>query len=357
MIADHVSTLCQALTELEQFSVPHVGSFIRQIQQARIDPQKNVVFPPYETLIFVPYTSQYTHHLVEWMQKNRSLQSSVAHQMAEQLGEETSEYLHQFKNLELPQWGNLKIDENNLICFERDASRQWKCSEVPLMEKTAELNQVKSVEIINEIPFTVPEKGLEATPIKNQVRKAQDIPPQPVIPKQNRAVSNTKIIISGLVIISATIALFFFRSQINEKLGIETANKNKLVIPKTEDEMLIEAIEGDSMIDVAPVSNDSLDYKIKQTEGDHFTNPIIYHIIVGIADGQEEADSLEKVWNSKGFETETIPAEKKGRYRISVFKSDHLNTTDRKLAELKLHSKIPYDTWVLKIKNPNATGG
>jgi|GEM_PF-5520708 len=357
MIADHVSTLSQALSELEQFSVPYVGSFIRQVQQARIDPQKNVVFPPYETLIFVPYTSQYTHHLVEWIQKNRSIPGQAAHQLVEQLGTETFEYLQQFKNLELPEWGILKIDDNNLICFERDASRQWKWSEVPLIEKTTELKQVKTVDEIKDVPFTVPEKTPETPPVKQQIRKAQDIPPQPNIHVQNRVVSNTKVIVIGLLIIVATIALFFFRNQINEMLGIETALKQKLVIPKSEDEMLIEAIEGDSMIDVAPVSKDSIDHKVRQADGENFKNPTIYHIIVAIADGQQEVDSIQKAWKDKGFDVEALPAEKKNRFRISVFKSDHLNTTDRKLAELKLHSKIPYDTWVLKVKNPNTSGG
>jgi hypothetical protein len=357
MIADHVSTLSQALSELEQFSVPYVGSFIRQVQQARIDPQKNVVFPPYETLIFVPYTSQYTHHLVEWIQKNRSVQGQTAHQLVEQLGTETFEYLQQFKNLAIPEWGTLKFDENNLICFERDASWQWKWSEIPLIERTTELKQVKTVDEIKEVPFTVPEKTPEPAPVEQQIRKAQDIPPQPNILVQNRAVSNTKVIVIGLLIISATIALFFFRNQINEMLGIETASKHKLVIPKSEDEMLIEAIEGDSMIDVAPVSKDSIDHKVRQADQNHFKNPTIYHIIVGVADGQHQADSLKKVWIEKGFEVEALPADKKDRFRISVFKSDHLNTTDRKLAELKLHSKIPYDTWVLKVKNPNFKGG
>lgn len=359
MIADHVSTLSQALSELEQFSVPHVGSFIRQVQQARIDPHKNVVFPPYETLIFVPYTSQYTHHLVEWIQKNRSVQGQVAHQLAEQLGLETFEYLQQFNNLEIPEWGTLKIDESNLICFERDATKQWKWSEVPLIEKTSKIKQVqvKAVDEIKEIPFTVPEKIAEVLPVDEQVRKAQDVPPQPNVHVQNRAVSNTKIIVIGLLIVTATIALFFFRNQINEMLGIETSTKKKLVIPKSEDEMLLEAIEGDSMIDVTPVSKDSVDHKVRQADRENFKNPIIYHIIVGIADGRIEADSLQKAWQAKGFEVEALPAERKNRYRISVFRSDHLNTTDRKLAELKLHSKIPYDTWILKVKNPNFAGG
>ena len=348
MIGENVSILTQALTELAQFSVPHVGSFIRQVQQARIDPQKNLVFPPYETVLFVPYTGQYTYEFITFLQQKKQLTAPDANKLADELGLEVLQYLEHFKELELPEYGILKKGENNLITFER--YENWKWSEVPLTDHVPPPRSVKPEDkpIIHEVPFEATAKPETASATLPQGR---EVPNRKEQVAKNKAVRNTVTIGVGVVIAVTTIALFFFRREINDALGIENKPKAKIITEHTEDHILLEALEGDSMIDVVPVSRDSVEAKVKEIEQDNFKNPIIFHIIVGVAENKTEAEKFRAEWTKKGFEVELVPAEKGGRIRISIFRSDHLNTTDKKLSELKLHSKIPYDTWVLKVKN------
>lgn len=109
--------LLLALHELDHFSVPGVGTFVRRREKARFDPESNKLFPPQEVTELKrgdDMLDAFVQFLVVKTQKPRV----EAENLAREIGTTVVQYVQSLVDIELEGFGTIKKGPYNLPVFE-----------------------------------------------------------------------------------------------------------------------------------------------------------------------------------------------------------------------------------------------
>ncbi|MDX2062588.1 MAG: hypothetical protein SFY70_05970 [Bacteroidia bacterium] len=218
MALDFKPYLLLALHELDLFSVPGVGTFVRRREKARFDPTTQELHPPIES-VELKRGDEAAAAFVRFLVQKTGKPQSEAETLARDIGLTVVQYIQSLVDVELEGFGTLKKGPYNLPIFEP----------VDLAQSVAAplLKAVVLPEAPPAAPAPTPEPAAKApekrslaspkgkTPTKGGAKPAKKAAPQPVSPgaKRMRMVMFILVGLSALGTVAITQWDTFFGSD------------------------------------------------------------------------------------------------------------------------------------------------
>lgn len=349
MQEEHLQYLVLAFRQLDQIELPGIGVFSRKRVSARFDAQLGVLYPPHETFELTPHEPGTSFR--QFLQVRFQLEEPEADTVLNQVTARLLADLQSNRQLELAGFGKLSLNHDNSFDWvPAPTDPEW--VQVPLAAAAPEIHVLADSRqpelLLKETNEQSPTDEREPTGHAHQPAVASANAPRQAAHQAQPAARRSLVEQAALVAITAVllgilVSLFVFRKTIIHALGM--GGNQPIELAETDAELEADLLSGQGFVEV-----NSLGQKGAPTTGKWEAKPgtLVYHIVVGSETGEQRASSRLNEWQAKGYHTVLVPGEKRNTWRISIFQTTNLNECDRKLAELKLHSLVPYDTWTLK---------
>lgn len=263
-----------------QFSVPELGTFQKQRYPARIDESKGINIPEYETLTFVPFSFPFVQAFVQFLANSQKITPIQATNLAEETGKEIKLYLNQFKSLDIPPHGTLKLINllgGETLQFERPlpSSSQFTSPAgrggISITSNASFSNDIHIRDSnLENSGFTAPKQNTNES-VNNSSEKSsvndyvKDVSGNDkfISTKRKYFRKNILILFFGIIGIGLLIILTYFRKDIQRGLGM---GKHPVNIEYNDiDPLFSEATEGDSLMEIRSISDDEMD-SLRATE-------------------------------------------------------------------------------------------
>jgi nucleoid DNA-binding protein len=347
MQEEHLQYLVLAFRQLDQIELPGIGVFSRKRVPARFDSQLGVLHPPYETFELTPHETGTSFR--QFLQVRFQLEEPEADIALNQVTARLLADLQLYRRLELAGFGTLVLNNNNSIEWEPfQAEPEW-VQVPPTLAKIHALADPRQFEAHpNETDVQSPadervrsDSSKDSTVVSANASAQAARQTRPIA--RRSPVEQAVLVVITVVLLGILVSLFVFRKAIIDALG--TGSSQSVDLTETDAELEADLLSGQGFVEV-----NSLGQTGEPTNGKWEAKPgtLVYHIVVGSETGVQRASLRLNEWQAKGYHTVLVPGEKPNTWRISIFQTTNLNECDRKLAELKLHSLVPYDTWTLK---------
>ncbi len=317
-----VGILMAALKELEEFSIPGVGTFVRMRRNAQIRTDKKIIFPPVST-IQIKKGQTRLNRFYDFLVQHYHISRQEAQAVAKALGEYMQKYLDSIGSIELEGLGVIKKSAG-----------------------AYKFDNQKSL-------FTYGLMPVSAVPVKVTERQAASFATL-VGEKPKRRIRVATILFIVLILGALGTLGYFFKDKIF-KTKKETS-KPESVVERVETPKQItsptpqkEQTKTEKKAEKPATAQEQKPKQQTTTTTEEAPKPqFVYHVIVSSAKGAKRANREVRRWKQKGYNAKKIKhPTKAGWYRISV-----LQTTDKNKA-LELQKQLSSEVegvWIYKEK-------
>lgn len=351
MQEEHVQYLVLAFRHLDRVELPDVGVFIRRRVPARYDALQQVLHPPSEHFECLPYEDGAT--LRDFLSQRFHLSVDEAQVVQEQMASRLVADLNADQRVELAGIGVLELDASGSIQW-IPASTDQQLIHVPVPILAGVRHEESVVDKVESWGGAGPAPPEVEAPVQSETesqlsfKEISDLIPRPrrMLHARRSPLEQVTLVLITALLLGILVSLFIFRKPIIHALGIGGGSQSA-ELTESDAEIEAELLSGHGFVTV-----DTFGRQGQATAETWTSQPgtLVYHIIVGSEIGEERASSRLNEWQAKGYRAVLVPGPRKNSWRISIYQATKLNECDRKLAELKLHSLVPYDTWTLKMQ-------
>lgn len=350
MQEEHVQYLLQAFRQLDRVEVPGIGIFSRVRVPARLDADLQVIYPPVERFELESAADAPGGDFLHFLQHRFQIEEQDAETVRRQISARLFQALEQDERVDITGVGTLRRNGGGRPVFESVTLDDVFITVPPIAAESSKQASETKPELADE-PANPTQ---QAVPVPETVQppapKPENIAAQPSASARaaRSPVEKLALVLLTTLLLFILTALIVFRRDITSALGL---NGRNLELAGSEADLEADLLKGEGFMYVdafgrVPAQGAPASGGVKGEPGQ-----LVYHIIVGSEKGKAKASQRVSEWQAKGYEAVLLPGKKRDTYRVSIFQTTRLNECDRKLAELKLHSLVPYDTWTLKVQH------
>jgi hypothetical protein len=368
---------------LDRFSLPNIGSFVRQTGGSKMEASRKVVLPPVEYFVFIPNSQEYQSDISEYLQEHYDLEEPAVLEMQYRMAIQLHEYLRMNGELSIPEIGTFSLNRSTcelVFAAEKIAIHTpIQLDEQPLLTQQAINPALSETESDEDLAAVFAERAAIA----------QQKPSTPLW-------HNLLIWFSLLVFVATSI--FYLngkRATLASALGLTERIQSKTITTISKQEDIFAALEADTSSlyivefnhgpthkDSSSASTDSVDIPIwtnepasidlmpgghlptkllKTPQDVHFPAPLPmawptaspdsagYHLITQLAYDSTLALAAYAYWKQKGFKPQLLPGPFTASFRVSILQSTDKAHCLEKLKVLRHKGIIPVGSWVLTV--------
>lgn len=394
MSIDHKAFLAIAFRELERFSVPGVGTFVRQAKPASIDPKTRQISPP-GSYIQLEEGERHLVQLYQYLADRGSLRREQAEKYAQELGHFVNEYTKISGGLEVKGVGRLTKNAAGRIVFEPamdDPSfSSYALKPVMLPDAGATEEQAPDAKGGKKEAAKAGKKGAkqgkaaEGRTTRPKGRAAREQEKEQRTGEDALARSRrTSMILFGslaamlmLIIGMMGYAIYLENESRKDSAIYKPITADSLARAKADSlqaaerkaqqlriEHLRDSLRKDSLAQAEKLDGKKGKAKAKTKppkttepaaantpatgsgktlDVTHLSEGATYHLIVASFDDKSEADAKAAQWRRKGYTPTVLPGTRTARYRLSVFNTHSKTALAAKYAQVS--AEVP-DVWV-----------
>jgi flagellar basal body-associated protein FliL len=319
MDIDFLPYLKLALRELEKFSIPGIGTFVREQQQSKIDTARSEIYPPEENIRIEP-GEQHLRPLRDLFSDKLGIDAQQAEHILQSMGKYLIKRLQNPNTLEITGLGRIILRSNGQYEF----------------EKTTPDPTLKAFGLL-PVKIPPPHKPKESALRTNP--NYQTLPPvteQPIssgntIKNEKSKSSRQWLIIFLLIMLFILVVLLilmlttdFFKFITTEK---KDSTQTTIAAATT--------TQKEPNFNFTPAESKS-GTENNTTNSEKNTDNKIFYILVGKPfDTEAAATEAIKNWKEKKLNPKVTFFEIEKQYRISLFSSENRQEIQQKLRELK----------------------
>jgi hypothetical protein len=384
MAVDHKAFLAIAFRELERFSLPGVGTFVRESKPARVDPKTKQLQPPSSYIKLEP-GERNLMQLYQYLGDQANLRREQAEKYAQELGHFVKEYTKISGGLELRGVGRITKDATGGIVFEPamdDPTFSTYALKPVVLPETAPTQ---------EAPPKADKKTGKKGSGKEDVRTAR---PKGRAAREQQKVQRTEedtlararrtsMILFGalaslllLIIVVMGYAIYLENEARKDSAIYKPINSDSLARAKEDSikaaqrkaeqqklEQLRDSLRRDSLAKAekpagkkgktkpatpkiekpAPQPAPTATAATPALDVSDLPAGATYHLIVGSFDNRGEADAKAALWRRKGYQPTVLPGSRSARFRLSVFGTKNKAALAKKYEQVV---KDAPDVWV-----------
>jgi len=318
---EYIPYLKLALRELERFSVPGLGTFVRESAKAQIDTIKNEIYPPEDKIRIEP-GEKYERKLRELLADRLKLDLQSAENLAQGLGKSIVKSLQNRNTIEIQDVGRIILRGNGNYEFES-------ASKDPSLQAYG-LGPVA-------MPAFVPVAKTIAIPLIETLKKEEvttEKKPSDKVINKKKEKQLTIILSVSLAVLLLILLAFLFSDNLR---GLLSANNNSTQQNTPATTTGGNGEKSESAL-ITPSNSAAVDNSIPK---------VAFYIIPEATsyDLEKEANEQANAWKKDGFDAKVIFSDADKQYRVCLFSS-----TERKAVKLKmkeLQPKIDGNPWIL----------
>ncbi|WP_256009491.1 SPOR domain-containing protein [Desertivirga xinjiangensis] len=374
----------ELLDELNEVSLPGIGTFSKKRTPAFFDKNQDLFFPPAEEVVFEDGDAEVSAGLIKLICREKNISEPSARYFTEKYTDSIKQSLQIKGFAQIGPIGKIRSGENGII-FESE-------SIAATNGHAFGLRPVKEIRPYKTADKVIPEevKRDEITPeqvILQDIAAAEpEVVPVPQKASPGTLDSNTHsgvntytdtdtrsyktgIIIVLILLIAAAIVVgsYFYYPQVfnqirrSDSVAVPVKKQLRVAAPVTLKDSIAKADSimeknfeelNDEAISVEK-SRDTIDISTKVTPIPQDTlQPVPgvrYEIICAAFHRRSEAEEFVRITRQKGIDARIVVDERKPKYKISLasFKDNEAAQKERR----RIQEKIAKDAWILTIKN------
>ncbi len=319
MDIDFLPYLKLALRELDQFSIPGIGTFVREQQQSKIDTARSEIYPPEENIRIEP-GEQHLRPLRDLFSDKLGIDAQQAEHILQSMGKYLIKRLQNPNTLEISGLGRIILRSNGQYEF----------------EKTTPDPTLKAFGLL---PVKIPPPPPK--PKESALRTNPNYQPLPTVTnpiistdttvKNEKSKSSRRWLIIFLLITLFILVVLLILMLTTDFFKFTTTEK-KDSAPTT---VAATTTQKELNFTSPPAENKSTTEN-HATNSEKNTDNKIFYILVGKPfDTEAAATEAMKNWKEKKLNPKVTFFEIEKQYRISLFSSENRQEIQQKLRELK----------------------
>ena len=378
----------ELLDELNEVSLPGIGTFFKKRKPAYFDEKQDMFFPPAEEVAFEEGNAEVSHGLIQLICREKNISEPSARYFTEKYTDSIKQSLQIKGYAQIGQIGKLRSSEDGINfeseCIAANSGHAFGLRPVKEIRRQKAVEEAKPEETIPEevtpvvlipeiIAGDIPAAQPAAVPVPG---KSDPVTPVSSTHTNINTYSDTDtrsyktgIIIVLILLIAAAIVVgsyFYypqFFNQIRRSDSVVVPVKKQVPVPPPvtlkdsiakADSIMEKSFEelNDEGISVEK-SRDTIEISTKVTPIPQDTLKAVagvrYEIICAAFHRQSEAEEFVRTTRQKGIDARIVVDERKPKYKISLasFKDNEAAQKERR----RIQEKIAKDAWILTIKN------